>query len=70
MAKLLEAAFPCDFGQDNWQSGMSKRELFAAMAMQGLISELSTARQHDIYSEEIAAAAVAYADALLKKLGE
>lgn len=45
------------------QQGLTKRELFAAMAMQGMVSE-----KYEI--DEIAQDAVAVADALLKQLAK
>jgi len=59
-------------GGKGWQAmgdtGLSKREHFAAMAMQGLLSSFGN---HDItdYSE-IASDAVMAADALLKELNK
>lgn len=44
--------------------GMTKREEFAAMAMQGIISRTS------ISSKATAKSAVVYADALIKELNE
>lgn len=45
---------------------LDKREAFAAMAMQGLVSSLTISR--DELSEGIAETAVKYADALIKEL--
>lgn len=65
-----KSAFPYDFKQF-WQTGMTKRELFAGLAMQALITAHgSPSRQHDIYAPEITIAATAYADELLKKLAD
>jgi hypothetical protein len=46
-------------------SGLSKREQFAAMAMQGLLSKHG---DDDYQCEQISSYAVAHADALLKEL--
>jgi len=46
--------------------GLTKRELFAAMAMQGLLSDPEMNAPH----EPVAQAAVGYADALLKELAK
>lgn len=45
--------------------GLTKREYFAAMAMQGLLAKHG---DDDYQAEQIADYAVAHADALLKKL--
>ena len=34
-----EPAFPALYGQTNGADGLTKRELFAAMAMQGMLSD-------------------------------
>ncbi len=47
-----------------WVDGLSKRELFAAMAMQGLVTNLPKGFK----PKDIAWAAVAAADALLEEL--
>ena len=67
MNKADECVYPSNH-DDNFapECGLRKREHFAAMAMQGLISsddylEISSA-------EELAAMAVSHADALLKEL--
>ena len=48
------------------QWGLTKRELFAAMAMQGHLAALGGEARHD----DVARDAVAYADALLTALKE
>lgn len=51
--------------------GLSKRELVAAMAMQGLLSiddENYYVNNHALHTESVAKDAVAMADALLKEL--
>ena len=47
--------------------GLTKRELFAAMAMQGVVSNARL--KEGITDEEVVKVAVAYADALLSALG-
>jgi len=48
--------------------GLTKRELFAAMAMQGLASNDRWEADHNVH--QTAAEAVGYADALLKELAK
>lgn len=53
--------------------GMTKRELFAAMAMQGLIGEIQSLYSHHRNQEitdKVTADAVVFADCLIKKLEE
>lgn len=51
--------------------GLSKRELFAAMAMQGLLSNLSTLRKDEDFADhDIEAFARMRADALLAELAK
>ena len=50
-------------------SGLTQRELFAAMAMQGLLSNTSIAESASII-DDYAKAAVLHADALMKALNE
>lgn len=53
-------------GEMEWGNpGLTKRELFAAMAMQGMLS-----RDGSMDGEEITEAAVCYADALITALRE
>lgn len=48
--------------------GLTKREHFAAMAMQGILSNLDALRFNGFKTEEIAPFAVMQADALLAEL--
>lgn len=48
-------------------NGLTKREYFAAMAMQGMASEYLGLQSGD---EELAARSVRYADALIKELAK
>ena len=49
--------------------GLTKRELFAGMAMQGLLSNLAAIRAEGFQDHEIEEFAVMRADALIAKLG-
>lgn len=49
-------------------SGLTKRELFAAMAMQGLVSSLTIGRDEHLHL--MAQTAVEYADALISELAK
>lgn len=49
-------------------SGLTKRELFAAMAMQGLLSDWPT--NYESAAENAAKTAVKFADALINELNE
>jgi hypothetical protein len=59
-------AFPNMNYEGHQMGGLTKRELFAAMAMQGLVTTYTIYR--DNLFPTSAAAAVAYADALLAEL--
>jgi hypothetical protein len=62
--QMAEPAFAS--GNDYRENGLTKREYFAAMAMQGL---LSNPAQIDITNFEwVAEHAIGYADAILEKL--
>lgn len=50
------------------QTGLTKRELFAAMAMQGLLSNLNELRRTGFKDHEIEEFAAIRAEALLKEL--
>jgi hypothetical protein len=52
------------------QHGMSKRELFAAMAMQGLLSNLAAIRREGFRDRNITEFAVMNADALIAELAK
>lgn len=56
-----QPAYPAAYNLMN--SGLTKRELIAAMALQGILA-------NEIPYENIVAASVNYADALLKELQE
>jgi hypothetical protein len=69
-----EPAFPNAQHRDdlNFKSftGLSKRELFAAMAMQGRLASMVGTRAIDIIADSLAINSVAWADALLKELSK
>lgn len=67
-------AFPCEQGTDpngNWnqtfEPGLTKREYFAALAMQGLLANPGLDVAHDV--DDAAEVAVLFADKLLARLG-
>lgn len=62
MSNANKAAFP-----HNWATGLTKRELFAAMAMQGLLSNGSLVNHPD---EQYIIGSVKAADALLAELAK
>ena len=61
-------------GETTWvehRGGLTKREMFAAMAMQGIISagwDSGDVRAHEGWRNELGREAVRYADALLEVL--
>lgn len=61
-----EIAFPVVIPSNELYPGLTKRELFAAMAMQGLCSQESKC----YFDGAIAAYAVEYADALIAELNK
>jgi hypothetical protein len=60
----MQASEECPFEVQTY-SGLTKREYFAAMAMQGLLSE----HNYDTH-ERVAVNAVAYGDALCEELSK
>lgn len=52
------------------EHGLTKRELIAAMAMQGLLANLGALRREGIRDDEIEESAVMRADGLLKELAK
>jgi hypothetical protein len=65
---VSDPAFPIvrsSKSEDVW-SGLTKREYFAAMCLQGLLSTLTIER--DAHSKILAETAVLHADALIKEL--
>ena len=71
MTKANEPAFPYYHNIDYWGSGLSKREYFAAKAMQGILSANAPAME-EVNDKNVdyvvAREAVASADALLAEL--
>lgn len=66
---IKQAAFPQTVEVENTvyhTRGITKREYFAAMAMQGIVANVCT----DINHQENAKEAVIHADALIKALNE
>lgn len=70
-----QPAFPDPQSYDKGVNGLTKREYFAAMAMQGLISkegevdhESRSDKYTSTYQEKLIRKAVSYADELLKQL--
>lgn len=63
-------AFPCmaAIGHQDFAPGLTKRELFAAMALQGLLAGGQPKNPDE--SKEISPLAVAYADALIYELSK
>lgn len=69
MSNGNDMAFPVDYTQtpnNTYQLGLTKRELFAGMAMQGIISSLDM----KVPNTDVAVAAVKMADQLLKELAK
>ena len=55
---------------DSVNFGLTKREYFAGLALQGMVSAESENFQFAHTAEEVAKQAVEYSDALLRALGE
>ena len=66
MTNRNDPAFP----NEGKYEGLTKRELFAALAMQGLLSNLQEIRKEGFKDSDIEDYAVIRADSLLRKLGE
>jgi vacuolar-type H+-ATPase catalytic subunit A/Vma1 len=60
-----DSAFPVDSGEMGMTEGLTKREYFAAMAMQGILSSSA-----DRGTSAVAKNAVEFADALMEKLNQ
>jgi len=72
-----EPAFPRINGQNFHEPGLTKREYFAAMAMQGMLSNKDTTRaannssnSREEYLHIISLSAIHQADALIKELNK
>ena len=59
-----DAAYPLEIATGQYNSGLTKRELFAAMAMQGLLASGDKSTDAD----ERACHAIRHADALIARL--
>ncbi len=72
--KPEDLAFPLfgtDFVGDRFRvNGLTKRELFAAMAMQGLLSNLASLRREGFRDSDIREFAIFNADALIAELAK
>jgi hypothetical protein len=68
VSNATDPAFPLpsEVTSSSWASGLSKRELLAAMAMQGIIAQMPKAER----AQEVARQAVVCADALLLELSK
>lgn len=63
--KGSDNAFPLDYGQGTREQGLSKREYFAGLAMQGILANPSITGASD---DTVVRDAVTMADKLLKQL--
>ena len=66
-----ELAFPFQFGDSfggNAHEGLTKREYFAGLAMQGILSKAGFSAAHNDLHQYLAQEAVKFADALLTEL--
>jgi len=68
MSKANEPAFPNQNYDGPLEGGLTKREYFAAKAMQGMIATITCSRWEDNVIAGVVPAAVQYADALLAEL--
>lgn len=67
--KLVEQNYPLK-PKEEYTQGLTKRELFAAMAMQGMIQQDLMVVQDETRAETVARGSVAYADALIDQLNQ
>jgi hypothetical protein len=63
-----DAAYPLEIATGQYNSGLTKREIFAAMAMQGLLAKPEEGRQFPIHIN--VAEAIEYADELIRQLSK
>jgi hypothetical protein len=63
-------AFPIRWGDGTTDIGLTKRELFAAMAMQGMMATSAHERTRGITEHGMAKGAVIIADALIAELAK
>lgn len=64
-----DTAFPAQFEDNLFTEGLTKREYFAAIAMQGIVGTYDH-RNFTVNYEDIAATAVQCANALIKALSK
>lgn len=60
-----QQAFPYRYSETDWEEGLTKREYFAAMAMQGLL-----ANEYLSSTDRLEKHAVEHADRLIKALNK
>lgn len=65
---MSDSVFPID-GEHNPAKGLTKRELFAAMAMQGMLSNMKSSEEVERLMDLIPSASVQLADDLIRALG-
>lgn len=69
MKVASEPAFPLNLGAGDHYSGLTKREYFAGLAMQGVLSCMDDQRKGSLVNpKDIAMVSVGYAEALLAEL--
>lgn len=63
-------AYPCDAyaSEPGFRTGLTKRELFAAMAMQGQLANWAILERFGLHQADLAVASVAFADSLIAEL--
>ena len=62
-----QQAFPQDWGENGYDNGLTKREYFAAIALQGLLASYAGLDQNP-QPQEAAQRSINFADALLLEL--
>ncbi len=67
MTNLHDNAFPAEFSDGTFNSGMTIREYFAALAMQGNLAACSASYPD---TEAVVKKSVEYADALIEELNK
>jgi hypothetical protein len=69
--KANYSAFPLAIeGAGTSESGLTKRELIAAMALQGILSNAHLSEAWGLQEQGTAAAAASFADALIEELSK
>lgn len=67
MTNSEQGAFSCA-GNDGYQQGLTKREYFAGLAMQGMLADESGGQGGTYTAEKCITRAIEFADELLKQL--